>query len=134
MQKHLIRSLAVAVIGFNVSGNYFLSVGMRRMGEIVSFSPLDYLRAFGNLWVLTGVLLLIGWLISQLSLLSWADLTFVLPITSFSYVITAILGALALREHVSAVHWFGVVLIFTGVFIVGNTKPRTSPQRPGDAA
>jgi drug/metabolite transporter (DMT)-like permease len=126
----LIRALAVAVVGFNVSGNYFLSVGMRSMGELVSVSPLDYLRALANGWVVLGIVLLMGWLISQLSLLSWADLTFVLPITAISYVITAVLGAVSLKEHVSDIHWVGVLLIFAGVVIVGRTRPRTAPVPP----
>jgi len=128
----LIRILAIAVVGFNVSGNYFLSVGMRSMGELVSVSPLAYLRALANAWVALGVVLLIGWLISQLSLLSWADLTYVLPITAISYVITAVVGAVSLKEHVSPIHWGGVLLIFCGVLIVGRTRPRTAPAPPGE--
>jgi drug/metabolite transporter (DMT)-like permease len=128
----LIRSLALAVVGFNAAGNYFLSVGMRSSGALVSVSPLDYLRAMANLWVIAGIVLLTGWLIAQLSLLSWADLTFVLPITAFSYVLSAALGAFSLGEHVSIAHWGGVLLIFSGVVLVGRTRPRTAPVPPHD--
>ena len=124
-----IRVLAVAVIVFNVSGNYLLDVGMRSVGQIVSLSPLDYLRVFGNAYVVSGVLLLLVWLLCQLSLLSWADLTYVLPITSVSYVLTAVVGALFLKEHVSAARWLGVSLIVTGVLVVGSTHPRTAPEK-----
>jgi uncharacterized membrane protein len=124
-----IRALAVAVIVFNVSGNYFLDVGMRSVGQIVSLSPLDYLRVFGNAYVVSGVILLLVWLLCQLSLLSWADLTYVLPITSVSYVLTAVVGALFLKEHVSAARWLGVSLIVTGVLVVGSTHPRTVPEK-----
>jgi drug/metabolite transporter (DMT)-like permease len=123
-----VRALTVAVIALNVSGNYFLDVGMRSVGVIISFSPLDYSRAFANVWVLLGMALLAAWLITQLSLLSWADLTYVLPITSLSYVLTALLGAVSLHERVSTTRWAGVALIFTGVLIVGRTKPRTAPE------
>ncbi len=122
-----VRALTLAVIALNVSGNYFLDVGMRSVGRIVSASPLDYLRAFANPWVILGVVLLCGWLISQLSLLSWADLTFVLPVTSSCYVLLAFLGAFSLGEHVSASRWAGVGLIVAGVTIVGRTRPRTAP-------
>lgn len=124
-----IRALVVAVIVFNVSGNYLLDVGMRSVGEIVSLSPLDYLRVFRNAYVVSGVLLLLVWLLSQLSLLSWADLTYVLPVTSVSYVLTAMVGALFLKEHVSAARWLGVSLIVTGVLVVGSTRPRTAPEK-----
>jgi len=124
-----IHALAVAVIVFNVSGNYLLDVGMRSVGQIVSLSPLDYLRVFGNAYVVSGVLFLLVWLLCQLSLLSWADLTYVLPITSVSYVLTAVVGALFLKEHVSAARWLGVSLIVTGVMVVGSTRPRTGPEK-----
>src|SRR5262249_12946978 len=62
--------LAIAAVVFNVAGNYCLSVGMKQTGELVSVSPLDYLRVLLNPWVAVGVGLLFGWLIAQLSLLS----------------------------------------------------------------
>lgn len=122
-----IRGLAFAVVFFNVTGNYFLSVGMRRLGPLLSGSPLDYIRAIFHPFVLLGVVLLICWLISQLSLLSWADLTFVLPITALAYVISAILGAVSLHEHVSLSRWCGIALITCGVLVVSRTRARTAP-------
>ena len=68
-----------------------------------------------------------GWLISQLSLLSWADLTYVLPVTSVSYILLTVLAVVSLNEHVSAAHWSGICLIVLGVVLVGRTKPRTAP-------
>jgi len=122
-----VRGLTLAVIAFNVSGNYFLDVGMRSVGQILSLSPLDYLKVFANASILLGVTLQAFWLISQLSLLSWADLTYVLPVTSVSYILATILGAVFLKEHVSGAHWGGVSLIVLGVMIVGRTRPRTAP-------
>jgi drug/metabolite transporter (DMT)-like permease len=125
--SHVIRALAIAAVLLNVGGNYFLSVGMRHIGAMVTFSLVAFLPVFANLWILLGVFLLACWLIAQLSLLSWADLTYVLPITSSAYVLTALLGAFSLREHVSLVHWIGISLIFIGVLVVGRTRPRTAP-------
>lgn len=122
-----VRALTLAVVAFNVSGNYFLDVGMRSVGQIVSLSPLDYMKVFANAWILLGITLLALWLICQLSLLSWADLTYVLPVTSVSYILLTILGVVSLREHVSAAHWSGVALIVLGVMAVGRTRPRTAP-------
>jgi uncharacterized membrane protein len=124
--------LTVAVIVTNVAGNFSLSMGMKQVGETVSASPLPYLHALLNPWVITGVVLLALWLISNLSLLSWADLSFVLPITAVAYVITAILGRVVLDEHVSTVRWAGIVLIMTGAVIVGRTSPRTTPEHEQD--
>jgi drug/metabolite transporter (DMT)-like permease len=123
-----IRALTAAVIALNVGGNYFLDVGMRSTGPMVSFSPLDYLRAFANPWVVLGVVVLLAWIICQLSLFSWADLSYVLPVTSVTYILLTILGAVSLHEHVTAAHWAGVGLIVMGVVIVGRTRPRTAPE------
>ena len=116
----------VAVLS-NVLGNFALSLGMRQFGSMVSVSVASLGAALLNLWVAGGICLLAVWMLSQLSLLSWADLSYVLPITSASYVLTALLGAVALHEYVSRVHWIGIGLIFLGVMLVGITAPRTVP-------
>ncbi len=118
-----IRILAVALVVCNVGGNFCLSVGMR------SHAPADYVAAFLNPWVIAGIVLLIGWLVAQLSLLSWADLTFVLPISAAAYVGSALVGAFALHERVSLGRWTGVGLIAAGIILVGRTRPRTGPAR-----
>ena len=124
--------LAIAAVLFNVAGNYCLSVGMKETGKLVSVSPLDYLRVLINPWVAIGVGLLFGWLISQLSLLSWADLSWVLPITSLGYALPAVLGAVLLHERVQPSRWAGISLIVAGVGVVSRTIPRTHrPQRGG---
>jgi len=102
---------------------------MRHFGSVLSVSVLSFLSVLANLWVVSGILLLVIWMLSQLSLLSWADLSYVLPITSASYVLAAILGAVALGEYVSPVHWIGIAMIFLGVMVVSRTTPRTVPVR-----
>ena len=118
----------VAVLS-NVLGNFALSQGMRQFGHILSPSVLSLLSVLTNIWVASGICLLVIWMVSQLSLLSWADLSYVLPITAVSYVLTALLGAVALGEYVSPVHWIGIAMIFLGVMVVGRTTPRTAAAR-----
>jgi len=123
--RRIVHLLAIAVIACNAIGNTLLRAGLSSAKPIESFSPGAYLAAFGNLWVILGIILLIAWLFLQLSLLSWADLTYVLPVTSASYVLVTILGAFVLNESVSIAHWFGVLLILCGVVIVWRTRPLT---------
>jgi len=78
-----------------------------------------------------GVLLLIAWLILQLSLLSRADLSYVLPVTSMSYVVAALMGKFLLHEPVSIKRWIGIGLIVVGVCLVSRTVPRTAPVLDG---
>ncbi len=68
------RVLVLLVIATNVLGNVSLSRGMHEVGRIVSASPFDYLRAFANPWTLIGICVLVIWMLSDLALLSRADL------------------------------------------------------------
>ena len=104
-----------------------MSRGLHEVGPLVSFSPWPYIHAFLNPLVAVGVVLLIVWLISQLSLLSRVDLSYVLPVTSVSYVLTALMGKFLLHEPVSTERWIGIGLIVLGVSLVSRTAPRTAP-------
>jgi drug/metabolite transporter (DMT)-like permease len=117
--------LVLAVIATNSAGNFALRIGMLQVGRTVSLSPLPYLAALLNGWVLAGVFLLIGWLVLQLSLLSRADLAYALPVTAMGNVVAALLGAFVLYERVSPAGWVGIGLISTGAFLVGQTDSRT---------
>jgi len=120
-KSHIFVSLAVIA---NTLGNFLLSVGMRPMDFQPWGSPLQYLRIFANPWIDVGVVLLLVWFAAQLSLLSWADLSYVLPITAASYVLTAVLGKVFLHEFISLSRWFGILAISMGVLLVIGTSPR----------
>lgn len=79
-------------------------------------------------WLLAGVLLLIAWTLARMALLSWTDLSFVLPVTATGYVLTALLGRFFLGEHISGSRWAGTLLIVAGVALVGATSPSTTPR------
>jgi uncharacterized membrane protein len=120
------RILTAIVIAANVLGNFFMSWGLKNRGALLGESALEYLRVFLNPWVSAGVCLLILWLLSRMTLLSWADLSYVLPVTSIGYVLTAVVGWLFLGEHISAGRWAGTLLIMAGTALVGSTSVRTA--------
>lgn len=127
MNLHLkTRIVAAIVILSNVLGNFSLSFGMRRVGTLLSLSPLPYIKALLNPWVAVGVAFLIVWLLSHMALLSWADLSYVLPVTSMGYVLAAVVGRVFFNEYVSIPRWGGILLIMTGVVLVSRTAPRTA--------
>jgi uncharacterized membrane protein len=119
------RAFAVIVILSNALGNLFLTWGMRHGVDELTASPLSFLRAIFNPWVSLGICLLILWLLSKMFLLSWADLTYVLPVTAFGYVLTAVLSRLFLGEHITAARWAGTLLIAAGIVVVGPGDPRS---------
>jgi uncharacterized membrane protein len=123
-----IFALVFGVICLNALGNLSLAWGMKHVGESVSLNPLSFLRVMLDPAVATGILLLILWLLSRMTLLSWADLSFVLPMTSLGYVLAAVFGKVFLNETVTGAHWVGTGLIFLGTTIVGTTDSRTSDR------
>ncbi|MGB6942266.1 MAG: hypothetical protein WBE37_07735 [Bryobacteraceae bacterium] len=85
---------------------------------------LNYTRSIlSSGWFVGGVLLLILWMIAQLSMFTWADLSYVLPMTASAYAFTAILGKFFLGEQISAERWAGIVWISFGVVLVAETPP-----------
>jgi uncharacterized membrane protein len=113
---------AVVVVLSNVFGNFFLKLGM----PAVLPTPLSYITALFRPAVAFGVALLILWMLSRMALLSWADLSYVLPVTAIGYVLVALAGKLLLHEAVTQRRWAGIVLIVTGVALVsGGTHPQT---------
>lgn len=113
---------AAVVVASNVLGNFFLKAGMP--AELTS--PLDYITVLFRPMVALGVLLLILWLASRMALLSWADLSYVLPVTSVGYVLVALSGRVLLHEQITVRRWTGITLIMTGVALVsGGTAPQT---------
>ena len=121
------RILTLVVILSNVFGNLALSLGMKaQMLAAASTGIMPYVRAFFSPMVLLGLSLLIIWLLSRMALMSWADLSFVLPITSIGYVISAVMGKVFLAEHISSQRWAGTLLIVAGTVLVSLTHSRTS--------
>ena len=119
------RAFAAIVILSNAFGNLFLTWGMRHGVNQLTASPLSFLRAIFNPWVSLGICLLILWLLSKMFLLSWADLSYVLPVTAFGYVVNALLGRLFLGEDVTPARWAGTLLIVAGMILVGLGNPHT---------
>ena len=124
------QSLVLLVIVTNVFGNVFLSRGMHQVGRLISASPLDYVRAFANPWTACGMVILIVWMLSDLALLSRADLSFVLPVTASAYVLVALLGHFLLHDHISWERWIGILLITGGVILAEETPARTTQGPP----
>jgi len=117
-------SFAVVVVFSNVFGNFFLKRGM----PPALATPLAYITVLFHPWVALGVLLMIVWMLSRMALLSWADLSYVLPVTAVGYVLVAIVGKVLLNEQITMQRWAGIGLIVAGVALVsGGSAPQTAP-------
>jgi drug/metabolite transporter (DMT)-like permease len=115
-----------AVAAFAACGDVSLGRGMKAFGAITLASLPSLLTALLNPWIVLGILLLLGFFVSYLTALSWADLTYVLPATAVSYILMVLLAKFFLHEHVTIWRWLGVALIFIGVGFVA-TGPEATP-------
>jgi drug/metabolite transporter (DMT)-like permease len=130
-EKHqstsVFRAYAIVAlfIALRAVGNLSLTWGMRHFPQMMSVDPLPYLRAMLDPFVALGVAALILALLARMALFSLADLSFVLPVTAFGYIIATFLGKTFLHETVTARRWAGTVLIVVGAALVGSGSHRT---------
>src|SRR5215471_3624828 len=125
--KTLVMVLAMVVCA-NV-GDLLLKRGMTQIGA-VELTAQGIAQAFRltvtNPTIWLAILFLIGFMVSYMTVLSWADYSYVMPAGAFGYAILTLLAVIFLHEYVSPRRWIGVVLICVRVLLVGQTKPRTT--------
>jgi len=130
--KTLVMVLAMVMCAN--AGDLMLKRGMSQIGA-VQLTATGLAHAFGltvtswAIWI--GISLLIGFLVSYMTVLSWADYSYVMPAGAFGYALLTLLAVVFLHESVSPRRWVGVVLICVGVLLVGQTKPRTTAVPSG---
>ena len=125
--KTMVMILAMVVCAN--AGDLMLKRGMTKIGAVeISQSGLQH--AFlatvtnGTIWI--GIVFLAGFMLSYMTVLSWADYSYVMPAGAFGYALLTLLAVVFLHETVSPRRWIGVVLICVGVLLVGQTRPRTT--------
>jgi len=127
VRKYLV---ILIVIVCAACGDVSLARGMKSFGAVTLANLPTLYTALLNPWVILGILMLIGFFASYLSALSWADLTYVLPSTSVSYILMVLLAKFFLHEHVTLWRWLGVALIVTGVgFVAGGPEATPGAHR-----
>jgi drug/metabolite transporter (DMT)-like permease len=131
--KTLVMVFAMVVCA-NV-GDLLLKRGMAQIGP-VELTLHGINQAFRltvtNATIWLAIFFLIGFMVSYMTVLSWADYSYVMPAGAFGYAVLTLLAVIFLHESVSPRRWVGVVLICVGVLLVGQTKPRTT-EVPAEA-
>jgi drug/metabolite transporter (DMT)-like permease len=120
------------IVSGNAVGNLLLAMGMNYMPDFMSSAVGSYaVSLLTNPHVILGTILLTVALIAQLTFYTWADLTYILPVTASGYVLVAILGKYVLNERISPERWAGIALISLGVMFVSDTPFTTKGSRGG---
>jgi drug/metabolite transporter (DMT)-like permease len=114
-RKYLVLA---GVTVLSAAGDSLLSHGMKQAGS-VSFHELPGIfLVVLHPAVAVGILFLLGFFACYMTALSWADLTYVLPATSLSYVLLTLIAKFFLHETVSLTRWLGILLVSAGVGFV----------------
>lgn len=126
--------IAIAALSAAI-GESLLSYGMRRYGVINLTESSQVLllifSIFRNPYIFVGVIFLAVFFFLYLAALSWADLSFVLPLTAMSYIFAAMLAKFFLKEDVTWLRWFGTAVIVVGIiFVALDNKPRSIDSPP----
>ncbi|MBV9088243.1 MAG: EamA family transporter [Acidobacteriaceae bacterium] len=111
-------------------GNVMLGRGMRRIGAVTTWDPGEVLHFLALLstspavWL--GVASLMTFFVAYMLILSWADYTYVQPVSAAAYGVVALLAHFVLGEAISPLRWAGVLIICLGVFVIGYTPQRST--------
>ncbi len=126
LHKYLVLA---GITVFSTLGDSLLARGMKQMGARSLHDIHGLLLAVLNPYVAIGILLLLAFFASYMSALSWADLTYVLPATSISYVLVALVAYFRFHESISPMRWLGIALITAGVGFVAAGPSLTSHEQ-----
>jgi drug/metabolite transporter (DMT)-like permease len=117
------EALSFLVIVFaGTGGELAVSRAMKQIGEVHDFSPRNVAsvigRAFRIGWMWFGISLMTAAFFALLAMLSWENVSFVIPVTALSYVAGAFGGQYLLGERIPTKRWLGVLLVCVGVALV----------------
>jgi len=110
------------IVVFGTTGEIFMSRAMKETGEVKDFRPAALIesifRALRVRWMWFGVGMMAIGFFSLLAVLSFENVSFVVPVTALSYVVGALGGRFFLGERVSLQRWIGILLVCAGVTLV----------------
>ena len=110
------------IIVVGTGGELCLGRAMKETGELERFRPWAAIkllaRALRVKWIWIGVAMMTTAFFSLLLLLSFEDVSFVVPVTALSYLVGAIGSILFLGETVSRQRRIGIALVCIGVSLV----------------
>jgi uncharacterized membrane protein len=113
--------LAIIVLS-GALGDVYIAKGMKQVGEIRTLRRRELVllgrRMVSNVAFLSGLLYMIAGFLAFLVVLAWADLSFISPATSLSFVLATLGAKLILKEHINRLRWFGTVLVCLGVALI----------------
>ncbi|ABU60005.1 EamA family transporter [Roseiflexus castenholzii] len=122
MMLTLILILIPTITG--VAGQLLLKVGMAQLGALeisIAALPSLMMRIVTSPYILIGLTIYFGGVFFWLLALNRADLSYVYPFASLSYVLITLASWLLLHEAVPPLRWIGLAVICIGVILVARS-------------
>lgn len=114
------------IVVAGTSGELCISRAMKSIGEIHDFRPRSLIRfvfrALSLRWTWVGIALLSLGFFSLVAILSFDQVSFVVPFSALSYVAGALGARLLLGERISRNRWLGIAAVTVGVTLVWLSK------------
>jgi transporter family protein len=110
--------IAIIVLA-DSTGDVLLKRGMTQVGEVSTIRLRELFiiarKVLRNKNFLSAIFFITLTFLSFLTVLSWADLSFVFPATSLIYVVGTLGAQFILKETVTLQRWAGTLLVCLGV-------------------
>jgi drug/metabolite transporter (DMT)-like permease len=110
------------IVVAGTAGELCVSRAMKSIGEVHDFSPksiLSFILRSSRLpWMWLGVALMSLGFFSLLAILSFQEVSFVVPVSALSYAAGAFGAKAFLGERISRNRWMGIGVVCLGVTIV----------------
>jgi drug/metabolite transporter (DMT)-like permease len=130
MAKLLI--ILLVALCFETIGVILLSKGLRELPGPANYSPREITRLVGRGFMSKNIVLGIAFeavfFVGLLLMMSNADVSFVWPLTSLTFVFSTFAAKIYLHEQIDPLRWLGVSLIVCGAGLITYTEK--SKERP----
>jgi drug/metabolite transporter (DMT)-like permease len=110
------------IVVSGTGGELCVSRAMKSIGEVHDFRPralLQFvLRAMRLPWMWMGIFMMALGFFALLAILSFREVSFVVPVSALSYIVGAVGAKLFLGERIAANRWVGIAIVAIGVTLV----------------
>jgi len=115
-------ALLFLIVVSGTAGELCVSRAMKSVGEVHDFRPRSILRfvlqSLRLRWMWLGIALMGLGFFSLLAILSFQEVSFVVPVSALSYAAGAFGAKAFLGERINRNRWVGIVVVCIGVTIV----------------
>jgi drug/metabolite transporter (DMT)-like permease len=129
--KRILLVLFLALI-FESAGVVLLGKGLKLLTPPTAYTAEEMLhlvgRAFLNKYIVFGVFFEALFFLGLLNMMSKADVSFVWPLTSLTFVFSTLLARFYLHEEISVLRWIGVVCIMWGAAVITYSEKGHRPK------